>query len=162
MQSLPAANVDQHGSDREAHDVVAEYRRQTGNGKYQSAEQDRRRQTEVADPDRHPGVEAAETQLRDHHEREQQDDSRQMDRLRRLIEGELADGEQRDRAEQCDARSIQRQEWQAAQDHSQVHDAKDHDDADGHGRGSGSRLRGQQRGDVEDGYRRIVLELFRR
>ena len=58
---------------------------------------------EAADLDRHPGVEAAEPQLRrNDHEREQQDDGRQMDRLRRLVERELADREQRDGAEQRD------------------------------------------------------------
>ena len=139
-ESFLAAHIDENRRDREANDVVAEHRREAGHSENQRSQQHRRRQTEAADLDCYPGVEAAEPQLRrDDHEREQQDDGRQMDRMRRLVERELTDRQQRDRTQQCDPGSVQRQKRQRAQDHSEVDDAEDRDDGKVHGLDEGCR-----------------------
>ena len=134
IEPAPGAAVDQHRRDGEADDVVAEHRRQRGGDCHQRGEEPRWRQRQRRQRARHPIVEAAQTHLRgQHHEREQQDDRRQVNRLGRLVEPHGVEGDERDRAQERDPGAIELEERQPPEEHPGIDDQEDDDDGRGHG-----------------------------
>jgi hypothetical protein len=123
------AYLHQHGRDREADDVVAEHRRKPRDRENERTEEPRRRERQRSDAARGPRVEAAETQPGGHHhEREEQDQGRRVNRAPGFLQREGADRHQRDRAEQRDAGAVKLQERQPAEYHPCIHDEENQDD----------------------------------
>ena len=81
------------------------------------------------DPARHPGVEAAEAELRrDDHQPEEQRERRHVDRRPRRGRRHPLGRDQRERAEERDAGAVEREAGDLAQQHPEVDDREDDED----------------------------------
>ena len=100
---------------------------------HQHAEQSLRQDAQSSEPSRYPAVEPAEAHLgREHHERKEQDDRRQVNGLCGFLQGHDVEADQRDSPEQRDTGAIELQERQATENHAKVDDEENDDDGRGH------------------------------
>ena len=119
-----------HRRHGQADDVVGEHRRQPAGDEDQHGQQAAARQRQRGDTTRDRRVKAAQAHLRrHHHEGEQQHDRRQVHGARRVLDRLVGEGDDRDRAEQGHARTIELQSRQAAEEHAQVDHPENGDDA---------------------------------
>jgi len=135
VEASPGAGGRQHGRDRETDDVVAEDRGQRSRDEGDAREEGGGRQRKVGEPQGHPGVEAAQPELRrDDHEREQEEEGRQVHGRRGLFGTDGLDPDEDDRTEESDAGSVELEERQPPQDHPKVDHEEDDDDGGGQAR----------------------------
>jgi len=111
--------------------VAAVLQDQRGDGQDEPAQQRRRADGQRRESRREPAEEATEAQLRrDHHEGEEYRDGGHVHGGERPLRRHGADGQQRDRAEQGDARAVELQPGQPAEEHADVDGEEDRYDSD--------------------------------
>ncbi len=133
IQAAARAEAHEDRRHREADDVVGEDRREPAGGEDHEGEQAFRRVVRRAEAGGDGVVEAAEPELRrDHHQAEQEGDGRDVHRGPRRVERHAAGGDERDGAKQRDARAVQREARQLAQDHPEVDKGEDAGDDEIH------------------------------